>query len=77
MEGYKIFIVEDDPWFGEILEYHLALNPDYQISRFSNAKECLDNLHLKPNLVTIDYSLPDMNGAQLLKKLRNTITRFW
>ncbi|PWT94984.1 MAG: regulator [Bacteroidetes bacterium] len=70
MEGYSIFIVEDDPWFGEILEYHLALNPDYQIRRFTNAKDCLDNLHQKPNLVTIDYSLPDMNGVQLLKKIK-------
>ena len=27
-------------------------------------------MHQKPNLVTIDYSLPDMNGAQLLKKIK-------
>ncbi len=70
MEGYNIFIVEDDPWFGEILEYHLTLNPDYQVSRFATAKDCLANLHKGPSLVTIDYSLPDMNGVELFKKIK-------
>ncbi|MFA6945155.1 MAG: sigma-54 dependent transcriptional regulator [Pedobacter sp.] len=70
MEDYHIFIIEDDPWYGEILEYHLTLNPDYHISRFGSAKDCLDNLHLKPDLITIDYSLPDMTGEQLFTRIR-------
>ena len=70
MENYKIFIVEDDPWYGEILEYHLSLNPDYNITRFTSGKDCLANLHNKPNLITIDYSLPDTNGKELYKKIK-------
>jgi two-component system response regulator AtoC len=61
--------VEDDPWYGEILEYHLSLNPDYQIFRFNNGKECLSNLQKKPDLITVDYSLPDMNGSELFQKI--------
>lgn len=71
MEPYKIFIVEDDPWYGEILEYHLSLNPDYSISRFTNGKDCLANLHKKPDLITIDFSLPDYNGDVLYQKIRD------
>ena len=59
MENYSIFIVEDDPWYGEILEYHLSLNPDYHIRRFETGKDCIANLHRKPSLITMDYSLPD------------------
>jgi len=70
MSAYHIFIVEDDKWYGEILQYHLSLNPDYQITRFMNGKDCLNQLHQKPDLITIDYSLPDMNGAELLKKVQ-------
>lgn len=70
MEVYKIFIVEDDPWYGEILEYHLSLNPDYVITRFSTGKEFLANMHKKPDLVTIDYSLPDFTGEKLFQKIR-------
>src|SRR5215210_3131291 len=69
MKSYKIFIVEDDPWYGEILEYHLSLNPDYEIFRFKSGKDCLNNLQKKPDLITIDYSLPDMNGGALFKRI--------
>ncbi len=70
MESYKIFIVEDDPWYGEILEYHLSLNPDYIITRFCTGKECLANMHKQPDLITIDFSLPDYTGDKLLQKIR-------
>jgi DNA-binding NtrC family response regulator len=73
MGNYKIFIVEDDSWYGEILNYHLSLNPDYEIIRFESAKACLARLSEKPNLITIDYSLPDMNGLELLKKIKSTL----
>jgi DNA-binding NtrC family response regulator len=70
MEGYKIIIVEDDPWYGEILAYHLGLNPDYEVVRYTNAADCLKNLGRRPNLITIDYSLPDMNGLELYRQIR-------
>ena len=70
MEQFKIYIVEDDPWYGEILEYHLSQNPDYDISRYTTGKDCLANVHKNPGLITIDYSLPDMDGVTLLKKIK-------
>lgn len=70
MQGYKIFIVEDDPWYGKILEHHLNLNPDYLVSRFESGRACLDSMHLKPDLITIDFSLPDLTGDKLYKKIR-------
>jgi DNA-binding NtrC family response regulator len=70
MEFFKIFIVEDDPWYGEILEYHLSLNPDYEITRFTSGKELLDNLHLNPDMITIDLSLPDYKGEELYEKIK-------
>ena len=70
MEAYSIFIVEDDPWYGEILAYHLSLNPDYKVTRFESARECLAKLHLKPDLITVDFSLPDMKGDELFGRIR-------
>lgn len=70
MESYKIFIVEDDPWYGEILEYHLSLNPDYLITRFTTGKECLANMYKQPDLVTVDFSLPDYTGDVLFQKIK-------
>ncbi len=70
MDQFRIFIVEDDPWYGEILEYHLSLNPDHEIFRYTTGKECMANLSKKPALISIDYSLPDTNGMELLKKIK-------
>ncbi|AWW29712.1 sigma-54-dependent Fis family transcriptional regulator [Echinicola strongylocentroti] len=70
--GFKIFVVEDDPWYGQILEYHLGLNPDYEVRRFDSGRALLDHLYLKPNLVTLDFSLPDMNGDELYNKIRSS-----
>jgi DNA-binding NtrC family response regulator len=70
MSAYNIFIVEDDPWYGEILAYHLSLNPDYKVSLFETGKECLANMSAKPDLITIDFSLPDMKGDDLFKKIK-------
>ena len=72
MGAYKIFIVEDDPWYGEILEYHLSLNEDYVITRFETGKECLANLYKKPDLISIDFSLPDYKGDKLYQKIKET-----
>lgn len=70
MSNYCIFIVEDDPWYGEILAYHLSLNPDYTTSLFTSGKDCLANLYKKPDLISIDFSLPDINGIELYKKIK-------
>ncbi len=69
MSLVKIFIVEDDPWFGELLKHHLSLNPDYELHLFTTAKECLNNMHLRPDIVCVDYGLPDMTGDILLQKI--------
>ena len=66
----KIFTVEDDPYYAELLQYILEQNPDNQVQNFSTGKELLDSLHLKPSVVTVDFSLPDMSGKDLLKKIK-------
>jgi two-component system response regulator AtoC len=70
MNSCKIFIVEDDPWFGEIIKHHLSLNPDYEIQLFKTANECLRNLSLKPDIICIDFGLPDLRGDELLQKIQ-------
>lgn len=72
MTPFKIFVVEDDPWYGEILTYHLSLNPDYEVSLLSSGKECLNLLHKKPQVVTLDYTLGDLNGREVLKKIKQS-----
>ncbi|MEN8116833.1 MAG: sigma-54 dependent transcriptional regulator [Bacteroidota bacterium] len=69
---FKIFVVEDDDWYNRLLVHHLSLNPDYQIVSFTNGKECIDNLDKEPDVITLDYRLPDMKGLEVLKKIKET-----
>jgi DNA-binding NtrC family response regulator len=67
---FNIFIVEDDPWYGQILKYHLGLNPDYEIELFTSGKELLNQMYKKPDLICMDFGLPDISGDKLLKEIK-------
>jgi len=66
-----IFIVEDNPLFLKIVEEHLKLNNYNNIESFTNADECISNLHHKPHILIIDYELGTTNGLKLLNKIKN------
>ena len=66
----KIFVVEDNEWYNQLLIHNISLNPDYQVEGFLNAKECLDNLYKQPDIITLDYRLPDSNGLEMLQKIK-------
>ncbi|MBM3170704.1 MAG: sigma-54-dependent Fis family transcriptional regulator [Bacteroidetes bacterium] len=65
-EVIRIFIVEDDPWYGEFLEAAVQLFPNVEVRRFSTANSCIEAIQFKPALVTLDYRLPDMEGKDAL-----------
>lgn len=67
----KIFVVEDDEWYRKLLVHTLSLNPDHEVLAFETAADCLSNLKDKPDLITVDYRLPDMNGEDLLTKIHD------
>ncbi len=67
---FKIFVVEDDEWYNRLLVHNLSLNPDYEIESFTNGKDCLSNLNKNPDVITLDYRLPDMQGLEVLKSIK-------
>ena len=71
MEAFTIYLVEDDPFYGHLLKHHLEMNPDYGVELYTTAKECLRELYRRPDVVCVDYGLPDMNGATLLERIHS------
>ena len=69
-KAFKIFVVEDDEWYSRLLVHTLSLNPDYEIQSFSTGKDCLANLYQEPDVITLDYRLPDMKGLDVLKQIK-------
>lgn len=68
-QTFKVFLVEDDPWYGQLLRHHMGMNPDYEVSLFTNGRDCLSQMHLHPDVVCIDYGLPDTTGEKLLTEI--------
>ena len=70
MEHIKIFVVEDNEWYNRLLVHHLNMNPDFEVKSFLSGKELLNHLHESPDIITLDYRLPDIKGSELLRKIR-------
>ena len=70
-QSIEVFVVEDDPAYLKFLEYVLGLNPDLQVSFFESGQEILNQIHKTPDIVTLDYSLPDMSGTDVLRQIKD------
>ena len=65
-----VFIVEDDPLYIKIIKYVLELDPEHEVHVFTSGKACIDNLYLNPSIVTLDYTLPDMTGYDVMEAIK-------
>ena len=73
MNPYSIFLVEDHAGFANALKNMLSQGQNLSIIAVAEtAEEALLQLReLKPDLVLIDFSLPDMTGLNLVERLHH------
>ena len=69
-EAIRIFIVDDDEIYVARLGHYLSLNPEYQVKKFYSAKSLSAALHEKPDIITLDYSMPEIKGDALLSQVK-------
>lgn len=69
-QPFTVFVVEDNDWYNRLLVHHIELNPEYEAKGFSNAKDLLAALSEKPGAVTLDFRLPDMDGLEVLRRIK-------
>jgi two-component system phosphate regulon response regulator PhoB len=66
----RVLVVEDDPDISAMLEYTLS-NPDWQVVAVSDCQGAQRELSgTVPNLVLLDWMLPDLSGIELLRRIR-------
>lgn len=62
----KIFIVEDDIFYSKLIHHKIAMDPDFDVRIFNSGQSLIDNLHENPQVISLDHSLPDYVGLELL-----------
>jgi len=66
----KIFLIDDDEMYSMIIKGSIEKNDSYDVQVFTSGEEFLNAIHLNPDIVIIDYSLPGMSGIEILKKVK-------
>ncbi len=66
----KILVVDDEVAIRKLLRLGLAAH-GYEVIDASNGKMALEMLEMKPNLVILDLGLPDIDGLELLQRIRH------
>src|ERR1043165_7834400 len=67
----KIFIVEDDPFLGTLYKTNLERLDNVEVTHYTSPLDCISNIQNNPDIVTIDYLMPGMNGVELMMKIKN------
>jgi|SRR5690606_17341167 len=71
----KIFIVDDDPMLSEALSDYLTRNVAHEIHCFGTGEACLEQMHLNPDVMILDYHLDTIqkdaaNGMEVLQTIK-------
>lgn len=70
MKPLNIIVAEDDNWYAQYITHHLSIENKHSITRVSTAAEIFKLLKTKPDLITLDYNLPDLKGDETLKRIK-------
>ncbi|HOQ33266.1 MAG TPA: response regulator [Candidatus Hydrogenedens sp.] len=74
---YRIMVVDDEPDAINLIENMLGKD-EYEIIKVNNATEVgLKAIQLSPDLILLDFLMPEINGFEVCRALRNNdMTRF-
>jgi DNA-binding NarL/FixJ family response regulator len=75
IEKKRVFVVDDNEMFAQLISDHLSRNPKLEVSVFHTGEDCLNNLYLDPHIVILDYYLNDVtteaaDGLEILTEVK-------
>lgn len=69
MRPYKVLVVDDSAFMRKIISDLIENDPDFKVTATAaNGREAIEKVNgLRPDLVTMDVEMPEMNGLEALK----------
>jgi two-component system, NtrC family, response regulator AtoC len=67
----RIFVVEDNDFFAQLIKQKLEMNDQNEVSLYNNGEDFKAALYQNPDIVVLDYNLPNSNGIDILKDIKN------
>jgi two-component system, OmpR family, KDP operon response regulator KdpE len=66
----KVLVIDDEPPIRKLLRMGLSAQ-GYQITEAGNGKTALELMQAMPDLIILDLGLPDIQGHELLRRIRS------
>jgi len=63
-----IFLIENSVVYKDLIAGYLKSKKYSRLKVFKNGEECLQHIHLKPDIIILDYSSEGINGLELMLK---------
>ncbi len=79
----KVFVVDDDDFYREMLEVHLKKTPGLKVKSFATGEECINYLFdEKPDILILDYFLNETepeaaSGLVILERIKKMIPKLF
>lgn len=70
---YKILIIDDDTELLKMLKKYFEIKK-YEIITAENGTEGLNKIKLKPDLILLDVNMPDIDGIEVCRMIRDKVT---
>ena len=67
----KIFIVDDDPFWNRKMVETLTNLGYTNIVSLESGEDCINNLHLNPAIIFLDYQMKAMDGLEVLRRAKD------
>jgi len=74
MEKLKILIIDDEADFCKLIKMNLEATSDFKVDCAINGKDGIKLAKkIKPSLILLDIKMPDIDGFEVLKVLREDL----
>jgi DNA-binding NtrC family response regulator len=68
-----IFVVIESPIYNNLVVGFLKSRKYKNLMSFTTGKDCLEHLNLNPDIFVCSYAIEDMNGLELMKKVKTAL----